>query len=96
MLGDKIEDLLDAVDDPATQIERRQRDRVHHLLLGRQQPLPMSYSAHERWGASLSDAQAHQLEHELAVIKQLGFAGFFLVMWDAMQFARGRGIPKRS
>jgi error-prone DNA polymerase len=48
--------------------------------------------AHERWGAVLSDAQGHQLEHELEVIKQLGFAGFFLVMWDAMQFARGRGI----
>jgi len=48
--------------------------------------------AHERWGAALSDAQTHQLEHELAIIKQLGFAGFFLVMWDAMQFARGLGI----
>jgi error-prone DNA polymerase len=48
--------------------------------------------ARERWGATLSDAQTHQLEHELAVIKQLGFAGFFLVMWDAMQFARRQGI----
>jgi error-prone DNA polymerase len=48
--------------------------------------------AHERWGAVLSEAQTHQLEHELAVIKQLGFAGFFLVMWDAMQFARRHGI----
>jgi error-prone DNA polymerase len=48
--------------------------------------------ARERWGEMLSDAQASQLEHELAVIKQLGFAGFFLVMWDAMQFARGQGI----
>jgi error-prone DNA polymerase len=48
--------------------------------------------ARERWGEPLTDAQGHQLEHELAVIKQLGFAGFFLVMWDAMQFARSRGI----
>ena len=48
--------------------------------------------AHERWGATLSDAQTHQLEHELAIIKQLGFAGFFLVMWDAMQYARRLGI----
>src|SRR5688572_7616163 len=48
--------------------------------------------AHERWGAVLSESQTHQLEHELAIIRQLGFAGFFLVMWDAMQFARGRGI----
>ena len=28
--------------------------------------------AHERWGASLSDAQISQLDHELAIIKQLG------------------------
>ncbi|MGQ0712748.1 MAG: DNA polymerase III subunit alpha [Gemmatimonadaceae bacterium] len=48
--------------------------------------------ARERWGEVLSDAQISQIEHELAVIKQLGFAGFFLVMWDAMQFARSRGI----
>ena len=48
--------------------------------------------ARERWGETLSDAQAHQLEHELALIRKLGFAGFFLVMWDAMHFARGRGI----
>ena len=48
--------------------------------------------ARERWGETLTDAQAHQLEHELALIRKLGFAGFFLVMWDAMHFARGRGI----
>jgi hypothetical protein len=33
-----------------------------------------------------------QLEHELAVIAQLGFAGYFLVMWDAVREARARGI----
>jgi error-prone DNA polymerase len=26
------------------------------------------------------------------VIGRLGFAGFFLVMWDAVHFARSRGI----
>lgn len=45
-----------------------------------------------RWGATLSDAQTKQLDHELALIKQLGFAGFFLVMWDAVRFAQARGI----
>jgi error-prone DNA polymerase len=48
--------------------------------------------ARERWGETLSDAQVHQLEHEIGVIERLGFAGFFLVMWDAMHFARGQGI----
>jgi error-prone DNA polymerase len=45
-----------------------------------------------RWGDALRAAQVAQLHHELALIAQLGFAGFFLVMWDAVRFARSRGI----
>ncbi len=48
--------------------------------------------ARSRWGDVLSDAQRRQLEHELALIARLGFAGFFLVIWDAVRFARSRGI----
>ena len=33
-----------------------------------------------------------RLEHELEVIEALGFAGYFLVAWDIVEFARGRGI----
>ena len=33
-----------------------------------------------------------RLEHELGVIGSLGFAGYFLVAWDIVQFARGRDI----
>ena len=47
--------------------------------------------ARERWG-EIDDRQTAQLEHELRVIGNLGFAGFFLVMWDAVDFARGKGI----
>lgn len=47
--------------------------------------------ARERWG-EVSDAEKAQLEHELRVIGKLGFAGFFLVMWDAVHFARKNGI----
>ncbi|MBW3554593.1 MAG: error-prone DNA polymerase, partial [Gemmatimonadetes bacterium] len=47
--------------------------------------------AGERWG-QVDDRQRAQLEHELGVITRLGFAGFFLVMSDAIRFARGRGI----
>ncbi|HEY0241042.1 MAG TPA: PHP domain-containing protein, partial [Gemmatimonadaceae bacterium] len=39
--------------------------------------------ARERWGDELSQSQENQIEHELRVISKLGFAGFFLVMWDA-------------
>jgi error-prone DNA polymerase len=48
--------------------------------------------AHARWGDSLTEKQRGQLEHELATTKKLGFAGFFLVMWDAVRFASQRGI----
>ncbi len=33
-----------------------------------------------------------RIEHELGVIGDLGFAGYFLVAWDIVQFARSRGI----
>ena len=33
-----------------------------------------------------------RLEHELGVIEELGFAGFFLVAWDIVEFARSRDI----
>ncbi|MEN8040860.1 MAG: error-prone DNA polymerase [Actinomycetota bacterium] len=33
-----------------------------------------------------------RLEHELGVISGLGFAGYFLVAWDIVQFARSRDI----
>jgi len=48
--------------------------------------------AAERWGGALTDLQTRQLEHELTVIARLGFAGFFLVMWDAVRFAESQGI----
>jgi error-prone DNA polymerase len=48
--------------------------------------------ARQRWGDKLTERQTQQIEHELGVIRRLGFAGFFLVMWDAVRFARSRGI----
>jgi error-prone DNA polymerase len=48
--------------------------------------------ARERWGAELTPAQRDQLEHELGVIGRLGFAGFFLVMWEVVRKARELGI----
>ncbi|HEY0673576.1 MAG TPA: PHP domain-containing protein, partial [Longimicrobiales bacterium] len=45
----------------------------------------------ERWG-QIDERQRGQIEHELGVIQRLGFAGFFIVMWDAIRFARARSI----
>jgi DNA polymerase-3 subunit alpha len=50
----------------------------------------------ERYGdkraATKTTAQA-RLEHELDVICRMGFAGYFLIVWDFVRFARERGIP---
>ena len=45
----------------------------------------------ERWGES-SREQRDQIDHELKMIAELGFAGFFLVMADAVRFARHKNI----
>ncbi len=47
--------------------------------------------ARERWG-ELEASQRHQIEHELKLIGELGFAGFFLVMADAVRYAKHKGI----
>jgi len=33
-----------------------------------------------------------QMRRELGIIERLGLAGYFLVVWDVVEFARGRGI----
>ncbi|MFW6080179.1 MAG: DNA polymerase III subunit alpha, partial [Gemmatimonadota bacterium] len=47
--------------------------------------------ARRRWG-EVDERRRKQIEHELGVIRRLGFAGFFLVMWDAVRYAKRRGI----
>jgi len=34
-----------------------------------------------------------RLEREIKLIKQMGFAGYFLIVWDLIKAARERGIP---
>ena len=34
-----------------------------------------------------------RLDHEIAVIKQMGFTGYFLIVWDLIRRAREDGIP---
>jgi error-prone DNA polymerase len=40
----------------------------------------------------IAPAAIARLEHELGVIEALGFPGYFLVVWDIVQFARSRDI----
>lgn len=37
-----------------------------------------------------------QLEHELEIIHRMHLAGYFLMVWDIMRFARERGIPAQG
>ena len=39
------------------------------------------------------EAYQLRLQEELAVLTQMGYAGYFLVVWDIIKFARSRGIP---
>jgi error-prone DNA polymerase len=50
--------------------------------------------AQERWGsaASRGPKAESQIKHELALIRKLGLAGYFLIVWDIVRFARRRGI----
>src|SRR5438445_337621 len=52
--------------------------------------------AHEgltrRYGASPGDTVEARLASELAVIEKMGFAGYFLVVWDFIRYAREQGI----
>ena len=36
---------------------------------------------------------AQRLEYELEVIERMGFAGYFLIVWDFIRYAREHGIP---
>jgi len=48
--------------------------------------------AEERWGWRRTVRHDRQLEHELTLIGKLGLAGYFLIVWDIVRFARREGI----
>jgi error-prone DNA polymerase len=56
----------------------------------------VAQGAHERWGppgtARRTAKHDAQLRHELGMIARLGLAGYFLIVWDIVRFARREGI----
>lgn len=46
----------------------------------------------ERFGKSPSSKALNRLEFELETINRMGYAGYFLIMWDIVQYARQQGI----
>jgi error-prone DNA polymerase len=49
------------------------------------------FGAQQRYG-SISSPVRDQLEKELNLIGRLGFSGYFLIVWDIVNFAREEGI----
>jgi len=47
----------------------------------------------ERPGGLPAAAYEQRLKEELTVIITMGYAGYFLIVWDIIKFARSRGIP---
>jgi error-prone DNA polymerase len=54
----------------------------------------VAQGAEERWGPAESREPKveRQIQHELGLIRKLGLAGFFLIVWDIVRFAHRRGI----
>src|SRR5579885_1012269 len=47
----------------------------------------------ERYRGNPSQEARNRLEHELSVICRMGFASYFLIVWDFVHFAMENGIP---
>ena len=47
----------------------------------------------ERYGDPLPEVAQERLDYELGVITQTGYAGYFLICWDFIAWARQHGIP---
>jgi DNA polymerase-3 subunit alpha len=47
----------------------------------------------ERYGESPPEKAVERLQHELDIICRMGFASYFLIVWDFVRFAISRGIP---
>jgi len=57
------------------------KDRVWDLEFGRGE-LRHSFNDYEK-----------RLSHEIEVIKRMGYAGYFLIVWDFVKYAKENGIP---
>ena len=47
----------------------------------------------KRYGDPPPPSAQERLDHELGVIQRMGFASYFLIVWDFVRYARERGIP---
>jgi len=67
-------------------------EKVTRDGFARRMPAWRAAEAAGRLRHPLDDYRA-RLEREIAIIRQVGFAGYFLVVWDFIRYAREAGIP---
>jgi DNA polymerase III subunit alpha len=75
------------VPQPADAAERSDADYLRELC---------EAGLRERYGderARIDDRLRSRLEYELSVITKMGFASYFLIVWDFIKYARDRGVP---
>ncbi len=47
----------------------------------------------KKYGEPLPGEVVERLDHELKIIRELGFSSYFLIVWDYIRWARENGIP---
>ncbi len=50
----------------------------------------------DRYDDAPSRVAIDRMEHELGVINRMGFASYFLIVWDFVRYAREQGIPNSA
>ena len=50
----------------------------------------------ERYAGHPPEAAQERMDHELGVINRMGFASYFLIVWDFVRYAREQGIPNSA
>ena len=50
----------------------------------------------DRFGDSPSQVAIDRMDHELGIINRMGFASYFLIVWDFVRYAREQGIPNSA
>ncbi|MGF1578668.1 MAG: DNA polymerase III subunit alpha [Gemmataceae bacterium] len=51
---------------------------------------------YERYGEDPAEKVWKRLDHELGIINKMGFASYFLITWDFVNFALEKGIPNSA
>ncbi len=45
-----------------------------------------------RWGNDINEERRERLDFELSIIREMGFPGYFLIVWDFLKAAREMGV----